>query len=154
MLRYLADCTDQNTAIIAHHVTWEYRKTYSKTMPRGNTNLGVLCFNRCRHSGHWDQHSLIKQGGKDVLYIIKYHITKTYVIEEEQLQESLTPLLDEGEWSAPRPDHFKPGEWAPESIGRNAPDWNRTQVVQSAACCNIDWATPVPLNKLMTWFCM
>jgi hypothetical protein len=82
-----------------------------------DTNLGVLCLYRCRQSGHCDQHYHNRHGSKEAQYIIKYHITKTYVIVEEQLHGCLTSLLDEVELSVSCPDHLNPTQWELESIG-------------------------------------
>jgi hypothetical protein len=161
MSKSLTDCSD-----IAHHVTWRYRPAQSTTMPRGDTNLGVLCLYRCRQSGHCDQHSNITHGGKYVLYIIKCRIIKTYV--QVTAPRKLNVIIT---WSfTPRP--LEPQGLSSRAQGMqcgvghksrldlktkstiSAPAWNRTHVVYPTASCNIDWATPVPFNKLIKWVCI
>ena len=43
---------------------------------------------------------------------------KAYRVAEVQLHTLLTAVLDEGEWSASRPDHFSPGGEPPYPLNR------------------------------------
>jgi hypothetical protein len=51
------------------------------------------------------------------LCLTTYHAMKTYGKVEVYLHEFSTSALDGGEWLAPRPGHFTPGERAPVPIG-------------------------------------
>jgi len=52
------------------------------------------------------------------LCLTKHHARKMYWEVEDSSTNSLTLLLDGGEWSASHPSHFTPkeGGWAPEPV--------------------------------------
>jgi len=53
--------------------------------------------------------------------LIKHHAVKTYWGSGDKVHAFLTLVLDEGEWSASRPDRFTPcSHWIGGSVGPRA----------------------------------